>query len=294
MKIFASWGGRFVAGAVLSWIGAGEPVAAVVTGDALEVGSNVAHASGAVYDQLLMTGATATVGVDPGQVLRISFVDTDDDIVQVEFAGKGSLMLTLEGASGPAAAGKYNQPGVRYMKGHARLQISGSDETTHLSIFAVGSATAGNQGIFRAAETYDGIADLSEIEIRADPGSLTGSTFGGMRLGNVNLWARQGRTGIYAPNVHVQGPVRLGDLMSFETARPVLRFGSLSQFGALLLAGGSLVQPGGRLIEVEYRFRIELHAGATSMGVAIPASSPYRSYWHLTGPDGDGLLWAVP
>ncbi|HRE80904.1 MAG TPA: hypothetical protein PLN52_07635, partial [Opitutaceae bacterium] len=76
-------------------------------------------ATGNVYDQFLLTGASASITADPGQIARISYIDLNDDIVQVEFSGAGTLTITLTNPSGPAVAVNYNQPTVSYMKGHA-------------------------------------------------------------------------------------------------------------------------------------------------------------------------------
>lgn len=51
---------------------AGAVRAALVTGFATEVGSNIVHPNGNVYDQVLLTGAAATVQADRNQVTRVS------------------------------------------------------------------------------------------------------------------------------------------------------------------------------------------------------------------------------
>ncbi|HYD84562.1 MAG TPA: hypothetical protein VEA63_10930, partial [Opitutus sp.] len=91
-----------------------------VLGDAMEFRSDVTHPNGNVYDQLLMTGRAATLRADAGQVTRCSFIDLNDDIVQVEFSGRGNLTLVLDGVSGPARPVNYNQA-VEYVKGHATI-----------------------------------------------------------------------------------------------------------------------------------------------------------------------------
>ena len=164
----------------LRWLGLGVVMgsaslcAATLSGEAIEVASDVVHPNGNVYDQVLMRGAFATVRADPGQVMRISFVGLTDDIVQVEFSGKGLLSIFLADASGPAPAVKYNQPGVDYMRGHASLRIDGPDATTNLSVFSVGRLTAVNQALFRSDVPYDGFADLAVVEIEPDPAALAG------------------------------------------------------------------------------------------------------------------------
>jgi hypothetical protein len=116
--------------------------------------TNITHANGNIFDQILLEGPAATITADPGQVTRISFVDLNNDIVQVEFSGAGSLSLVLDNSSGPAAPGSYNQPGVGYMRGHVALVITAADETTNVGVFAVGRITAfdptGGYNILRA------------------------------------------------------------------------------------------------------------------------------------------------
>ncbi len=169
---------------------------AKVIGDGAEVGANILHPNGNVYDQVALQGPAITVTADPGQVTRVSFVDLSDDIVQVEFGGAGALSIVLDVPSGPAEAKLYRQPGVTYMRGHAGLVITGADETTNVSVFSVGKLTAVNPALFRDDVTYDGVADLAFIAILSRDGK-----FGGVRAANANFWSTTGLTGIYAPDV---------------------------------------------------------------------------------------------
>src|SRR4051812_34221171 len=75
--------------------------AATVSGAAVEVASSIRHPNGNIYDQVLLTGPSATVtngwsdptaaarGTSPDKITRIAFVDLNGDIVQVEFSGAG-------------------------------------------------------------------------------------------------------------------------------------------------------------------------------------------------------------
>jgi hypothetical protein len=258
--------------------------AATFTGGAVEVASNVVHPTGNIYDQLLVNGVTVTAEADPGQVLRLSFIDLNDDIVQVEFTGAGSLTLTLDAVSGPALAKRYNQPGVLYMKGHAVIEIEGSDASSQLAVFSVGTANAVNAALFRAGEMYDGIADLALVHIKPDPINPNGSAFGGLRLGNVHFWRARDRTGIYAPNVHVQGGVRVHNVTAYDDATPVIWFGRNSQFGSVEILGGDLVQPNAQPIgSGSYVYSVNAQAGATSHGVPLPRQSPRAQLIDETG-----------
>jgi hypothetical protein len=71
-----------------------------VAGGGVEVAADLRHPNGNTYDQILLTGPAAVITADPGQVTRLSFIDLSDDIVQVEFAGAGSLAVILDAASG--------------------------------------------------------------------------------------------------------------------------------------------------------------------------------------------------
>jgi hypothetical protein len=239
------------------------------------VGTNLLHPNGNIYDQVLLTGVSATVRSDPGQVARISFVDLNGDIVQVEFSGAGSLTIDLAAATGPAPAKKYNQAGVSYMTGHAALTILGSDATTNVGIFSVGTATAVNQSLFKAGEMYDGIADVQNIRIIVDPTKPNGATFGGIRAGNAQFWGTSGSVGILATQVQVQDVVVIGDLWTIDAANPVLTFGVSSQFGGVTIAGGDLSQPNGKPIEATgYEYGVYMAEGRTSGGLVLPQQQP--------------------
>jgi len=247
--------------------------AAPIQGAAVEVGSNIVHPNGNVYDQVLLTGPSATVEADrqQQQVTRVSFIDLNDDIVQVEFSGKGSLTVSLENASGPAPAAKYNQPGVLYMRGHATLMINSPDATTNINCFSVGPATAVNPTLFPAGTIYDGVADIGLIQINGDPANPGGySTFGGIRTGNAQFFNFNGRTGIYADHVLVQGPVIVGDLAAYDQATPYLLFDPGSQFATLNVAGGDMLQPNGRPIQMNGFHRLNFSAGTRSDGAPMP------------------------
>ena len=248
---------------------------ATVSGDARVVAPDVQHPNGNIYDQVLMTGASATMRADPGQILRVSFLDATDDIVQVEFSGAGELHVVLHNASAPMAPAKYNQPGVEYVRGHASLAIHGSNATSNISTFSVGPGTPGvNPTLFPDGMVYDGIADLALLTIAANPDTAAGAAFGGIRMGNAHFSARSGDTGIHAPGVQVQNVVRIGDVTAFEDAMPRLWFGSNSTFQTVEVTGGDLVQPNGRLIQAGYCFTIVGLSGTRSDGSIFAPENP--------------------
>lgn len=237
-----------------------------VSGEATEVGPDIRHPNGRTMDQILLEGEAAMTTADFGETTRLSYIDLDDDIVQVEFTGAGTLAIRLDAATGPAAPVRYVQPGVAYMKGHATIVVTGANETTNLSVFSVGRANAVDQSLFRDDVTYDGVADLARIVIIRSSGD-----FGGLRCANVNFFATEGFTGIYAPAVVFRGPVYVGDLSAFDDAEPVLLLGVAT--GDTLVAGGDLFQANGRAVQVGGITQLEFVAGTTSHGIALPAQA---------------------
>ncbi len=243
----------------------GVAATAKVTGSGTEVGPNIHHPNGNIYDQVLLQGPAATVTADPGQVTRISYLDLNDDIVQVEFSGAGTLSLVLDSATGPAPATKYNQPAVSYMKGQASIVIAGADETTNVSVFTVGRLTAVDPSVLQNSAVYDGVADLAYLAILSPSGK-----FGGVRAANASFNATHGPTGLYAPGVNFTGPVYLGNVDAFDTATPVLLLGSANE---VRIAGGDLLQSNAEPIVVSGVSSLVFAAGTTSGAVPLPAQA---------------------
>lgn len=220
--------------------------------------------TGFTYDQILLGGAAASVTADPGQILRMSFIDLNDDIVQVEFSGAGTLSLVLDGVTGPAAPLNYLQ-GTAYMKGHAGIVLAGANETTNLSVFSVGRANAVNQALFRPEVAYDGFADIAFIAI-----STTNGKFGGLRAANTGFFGTRGMTGVYAPNVQFTGPVFVHNIDASADATPVLKIGS---GGDVRITGGNLFQTNGRAVQVSGIAALQFTSGASSHGTLFSAQA---------------------
>jgi len=212
---------------------------------------------------VLLQGAAATITADANQVTRISYIDLTDDIVQVEFAGAGTLSLVLDDASGPAPPLNYNQPTVSYMKGHAGIVIVGADDTTNVSVFSVGRANAVNQALFKDGVNYDGMADIAFVAIASANGK-----FGGVRTANASYFATRGLTGVYAPGVQFTGPVFVSDIDASAAAIPVLQLGSGSD---VRVTGGNLSQSNGSAIQVSGIVQLKFTDGTTSQGTLLPA-----------------------
>ncbi len=250
--------------------------------------THIVHPNGNIFDQILLTGAAETITALPGQVARTSFVDLNGDIVQVEFSGTGTLSLVLDDSSGPATPVNYNQSSVSYMTGHAGIVIAGADETTNVSVFTVGRATAfdptggfnilqpvsstnnpANNGssLFQGHATtpYDGVADLAFIAISSPTGK-----FGGVRTSNASYFAVQGLTGVYAPGVQFTGPVYVGNISASDAATPVLMIGSSPD---TRITGGDLFQANGQPVKVSGLTQLKFTAGQDSNGNTLPAKN---------------------
>lgn len=238
---------------------------AKVSGEATVVGSDIEHPNGNIYDQVLMTGPSAAVTADTNQITRVSFIDLNDDIVQIELAGPGTLTVTLESASAPAAAAKYDQPGVTYVKGHPSIMISGATKDTHVTIFSVGTLTAINQNLFKPGENYDGIADVGLLAITSTDGK-----FGGIRTGNAHYFRAAGLTGMSAPEVEVTGPTYLHNVTADEDATPVLLFGATTD---VQVTGGDLLQLNERAVQVDGITAIAFAEGSRSSGTLLPVQT---------------------
>jgi hypothetical protein len=247
-----------------------------VVGSGTEIAADILHPNGNTFDQILLQGAAASFTADPGQITRLSFVDLNDDIVQVEFSGAGTVSIVLNASSGPAAPLKYNQPGIAYMKGHAGLVVTGANETTNLSVFSVGRANAVNQALFRDDVTYDGFADIAFVAIAS-----TNGKFGGLRTANASYFAAAGFTGVYAPNVQFTGPVFVGDINASGAATPVFILGSGTD---TQINGGDLLQTNGRAVQVAGLTQLKFVTGSTSQGTLLPAQ-PCRGRLEQNGTD---------
>jgi hypothetical protein len=221
------------------------------------------HPNSNYYDQVLLTGAAEAV-TTPGYVVRTSYIDGNDDIVQVEFAGHGTLSLVLDNQSAPALPVNYNQA-VPYMKGRAGIVITGADETSNLSVFTVGRATAVNQTLFKSDVAYDGIADIAYVAILS-----TNGKFGGLRTADVRYSAGIGLTGVYAPGVQFAGPVFVGNISASGVASPVLVVGSTSD---ARITGGDLLQANGQPVQVSGITQLQFTAGQDSQGNILPAQT---------------------
>ncbi|MBK8476194.1 MAG: hypothetical protein IPL39_07715 [Opitutaceae bacterium] len=221
---------------------------------------------GVAYDQFLLAGNAGTFTAAPGRVARMSFLDENESIVQVEMSGAGAVTIVLANASGPMAPALYNQPGILYMKGKPTIILAGADETTHFTIYSVGTAT--NPGVTRADVDYAGWADVAVAGIVSTNGGL-----GGIHQGNVAFTAATGFTGLYAPTVtSVGGLVVVHDIAASASAVPYLYFGPTAGV-QVKIAGGSLAQPNNDVLTVSGLSQVQMGAGQDSCGRPAPAQA---------------------
>ena len=243
---------------------------ATVTGGGEEVGSDISY-QGNVYDQVLMQGAAVSVEADPGQIVRVSWIDGNGDITQGEFSGAGLFTVSLDDFVEPAEPENYNQPGVEYASGLASITIEGSNASSNVSVFTVGPTTSHNFGALDTGVDLDGVADIARITIVADPSQPGGSTFGGIRTANAMYSDDTGVVGIAADGVQVQSEVLVGDIDASNSGIPTLLFGDNSQFGTVQIAGGDLAQTNGDAINDGGFQTVSFIDGMTSDGVLRPA-----------------------
>lgn len=224
-------------------------LATIVAGSGVEVASNIVHSNGNTYDQILLTGPTITVTADPGEVLRISFLDQGGDIVQTEFSGKGTLTLSLEDLKRSGDAGYTNPnppqtlPAGGYVQGLASITVDKPELSTNLGIYAAGKLQ--NPGFFNdpTRNGDNGLAEVARVVIKGDPTNAAGySNMGGLYMGGVVFTANEGVAGIQAPLVAAQSIVSIGDIDSKGTAKPYLLFNTNSQFQNVFIRGGDLKQ----------------------------------------------------
>jgi cyclophilin family peptidyl-prolyl cis-trans isomerase len=225
---------------------------------------NIFHpGTGHTYDQILLQGTAATITADPDQIVRMSYIDLNDDIIQVEFSGAGALTLNLDEATPPAPPVKYIQPTISYMRGRGSIVIAGANENTHVSVFSVGRANSGNPQLFRDDVSYDGMADIAFLAVVSN-----GGAFGSIRTANSRYGTASGIAGLYAPRTAVAGPVFVGEVLASGEATPAVVLGRASD---VRINGGSLHQPNGRDVQVDGMTKLQMVANQNSHGVAQPA-----------------------
>ncbi len=210
------------------------------SGDIAE--ENIQHPNGNIFDQVLLTGEWIQLHAKPGQITRVSFMDEDEDIVQVEYSGAGTFTVILDPATflPPALPPRYNQQ-VEYVTGKPSVVIEGADMSTFFSIFTVGSVNAVNQALFPEGQIYDAEADVALVEV------INSTGMGGLQLSNTVFSGSTGKIGVDARAVPIAVRLTIGDIDASGDAIPHLLFaeGSFTvpaDNPGLRITGGDLKQ----------------------------------------------------
>ena len=231
----------------------------VLDGSGDIAGENIQHPNGNVFDQILLTGESIQLQARPGQITRVSFMDENEDIVQVEFSGAGTFTVTLDPATflPPAIPPRYNQP-VEYVTGKPSVVIDGADSSTFFSIFTVGSINAVNQALFPEGQVYDAQADVTLVEV------INSTGIGGMQLSNTVFSGSTGKTGIDARGVPIAVRLTIGDIDASGDAVPHLLFGA----GSFTTPAGNpgLRITGGDLAQTNTSSIVVAESGSTTPG----------------------------
>ena len=223
----------------------------ILDGSGTVVGEAIVHPSGNIYNQVLLTGQNIKLRARENQITRVSFLDENEDIVQVEFSGNGAFTVNLDAASfqPPAFPTKYNQQ-VEYVTGRPSVVIEDADANTFFSIFTVGRINAVNQTLFPDGVVFDAQADVTLVEV------INSTGIGGMQLSNTVFSASTGKTGVNAEGITIGVRLTVGDIDASGDAVPHLLFGTgsftLPAVGmtGLRITGGDLLQTNGASIVV--------------------------------------------
>ncbi len=222
----------------------------VLDGSGDIAGEDIQHANGNVFDQILLTGEFVQLQAKPGQITRVSFMDENEDIVQVEFSGNGTFTVTLDPATflPPAVPPRYNQQ-VEYVTGKPSVIIDGADANTFFSIFTVGRINAFNQALFPEGQVYDAQADVALVEV------VNSTGLGGVQLSNAVFSGSTGNVGFDARGVPIAVRLTVGDIDADGDAVPHLLFGEGSFTvpagnPGLRITGGDLLQTNGAAVVV--------------------------------------------
>ncbi len=231
----------------------------VLDGSGDIAGEDIQHANGNVFDQILLTGESVQLQAKPGQITRVSFMDENEDIVQVEFSGNGTFTVSLDPTTflPPAVPPRYNQA-VEYVTGKPSVVIDGADANTFFSIFTVGRINAFNQALFPEGQVYDAQADVALVEV------VNSTGLGGVQLSNTFFSGSTGKVGVDARGVPIAVRLTVGDIDADGDAVPHLLFGE----GSFTVAAGNpgLRITGGDLLQTNGAAVVVAESGSTTTG----------------------------
>ncbi len=250
------------------------PPPIVISGYGNVVYENIQHPNGEIFDQVLLTGkyvvvqATKPTDYFDSSIVRVLYIDENGDIVIVEMGGEGTLRIELDPDtySGPAYPVKYRNS-ARYVKGRATIIVDNATVNTFIRIFTINSYLLGGSHVYLEDVIYDGMADIASLHVY-------GSGFNELILENVRFSDDDGPTGVLAYDVNVLRKVIIHDIDARGSAVPHLVIGRDSALtednGAIVIAGGDLVQSNGSNIKVQVGSRL---AGDSSSIVSQASST---------------------
>lgn len=266
-------------------------LATILAGSGSEVGSDIVHANGNTYDQILLTGPSVTVSADPGQIVRISYLDLGGDIIQTEFSGQGTVTVSLEEYRTEGMPGfVYKNPlqyingePIRYVQGLATVTVEKPSLATNIGFYAAGNLQ--NPGLFSKTDGDNGIADIARLIVIGDVTTAPGySEMGGIFAGGVHFSASTGVVGIRAENVAVQSIVSIGDIDAKGSAIPALVFHQDSRIGSVFVRGGDLQQTNGTVFDPQ-----------PGQILTTPSIGGFNRFTSTDGTTSQGeLLWSSP
>ena len=251
----------------------------ILEGSGYIAGENIQHPNGNVFNQILLTGQFIKFKAKSQQITRVSFLDINGDIVQVEFSGEGTTSITLDPATykPPALPLRYNQS-VKYVTGTASIVVEGAAANTFLSIFTVGKVNAVNSALFPSGQVYDGIADIKLVEV------INSTGFGGMQFANVRFSGTTGKVGIDARDVSIAIRLTVYDINASDRATPYLLFGEGSftvpaSNSGLRITGGDLYQTNGaKIVAISEAENLIFQNNVRSDGRTLPAQRMRGSF----------------
>ena len=263
---------------------AGSGAAALLTGGNAKLVNEGTFFDGNTYNGFEIAGPTGTFSSIAGEITRISFLESEGDLMFAEFGSENTdtvLIITLDGFVA-AVPSPYNQGDLTYAQGHPSFEIRNSTALTFVSFFSLGNdilrvdVSLINENTFSGS--VNGIAEINSLTI-----SDGATAIGGISAANANFVGSDGIIGIDAPDLQVGVFVFVGDLTPSGTVLPVLRINTNSMIGGILIAGGDLAEATGAFqidsAGIVYPFPITATEGQRSI-----SNSSFR-------PDlGDGFL----
>ena len=169
---------------------------------------------GNTYNGFEQTSEVASYQATSGELTRVSFLDPDRDLVFVEFGGAGTMNIQFEGFMADVDS-PYDQPGTTYSQGLATITITGSDQTTFVSVFSLGNDPARVDVALVNDDTFataDGRADIRAIVIEGTDAQV--DFIGGINAANADLTDNggTGSVGIFSAEVRIDNYLFIGEV----------------------------------------------------------------------------------